>query len=334
MPNSHIRKDYTVARSKIDINKLHFTNQARRNTMLLSPNDVLLRGLQYLRMGSSTKSLAQKRKEFHKHYGSSSLDLADMWYDMTVTDIAEARIGRNELCDKGFRMFLVAHFFLWTYPKNSSLMASRFQIGERCMRGEPVWRWIMRIAALKKKKIKWETRLDLPDTEIFVVTIDGTDFKMWERKHPRLNQDKGQCSVKFNHGAAKYEIAISVYTAQVAWISGPYRGAEHDMTMLRRGGLLDKIQPGKKAIADRGYRSSREEVKSKISLPNPYDSKELNNLKSRARLRHETFNGRLKFFKVLSDTFRHGYDKHKFVVEAVAVIVQYQMDNGSPIYAV
>jgi hypothetical protein len=33
-------------------------------------------------------------------------------------------------------------------------------------------------------------------------------------------------------------------------------------------------------------------------------------------------------------TFRHGFDKHGFALEAVVVIVQYQMGNGSPIFKV
>ena len=46
-----------------------------------------------------------------------------------------------------------------------------------------------------------------------------------------------------------------------------------------------------------------------------------------------TFNGRLKIFASLANTFRHGAAKHKFVFEAIVTIVQYQMDNGSPIFA-
>jgi hypothetical protein len=54
--------------------------------------------------------------------------------------------------------------------------------------------------------------------------------------------------------------------------------------------------------------------------------------KSRARARHESFNGRLKFFDILQNTFRHGEARHKIAFEAVCVIVQYQMDNGSPLF--
>jgi hypothetical protein len=87
-------------------------------------------------------------------------------------------------------------------------------------------------------------------------------------------------------------------------------------------------------LADRGYKTKEPDEGYLFTLPNEFDSKELNNFKSRGRLRHETFNARLKNFKCLSDTFRHGFGKHRFVFEAVVVIVQYQMDNGSPIFSV
>jgi hypothetical protein len=309
-----------------------YSKKRQINTMLLSPADVLKKGLWHLQLEFRTLSEDKQNEEFHKHYGSSPMDLANMWYDLTVVDIVEARVSEKEQCETGFRMFLVAHFFLWTYPKNSNLLASRFRICERYSRGKPLWKWIKRIAALKTKKIVWDRRLNDPNSERFVVTIDGTDFRIWEKKHPTLPRDNGQCSKKFNHGAVKYEIAISIFTAKVVWISGPFRGGEHDMTILRKGGLLDKIADGKLGVADRGYKG--EKAAWKLSLPNAYDPKELNNFKSRSRLRQETFNGRLKFFNVLSETFRHGFEMHHLVFEAVVVTVQYKMDNGSPIFAV
>jgi hypothetical protein len=87
-------------------------------------------------------------------------------------------------------------------------------------------------------------------------------------------------------------------------------------------------------IVDRGYRTGIEDEQGMFSFPDNMDSKELNNFKSRARLCQETFNGRLKFHRSLWDTFQHGFGKHNFVFEAIVVIVQYQMDNGSEIYAV
>ena len=161
--------------------------------------------------------------------------------------------------------------------------------------------------------------------------MDGTDFKIWEKKHPLFNLDRGYYSVKFNHAALKYEIAISTYESQVCWISGPHGGERHDMTIFRVG-LKHRIAPGKKVNADRGYQSSRPD-EPMLATPNDLDTPELRNYKTRGRLRQETFNGRLKKFDVLNQTFRHPVEKHKLAFEAV-VVSQYHMDNGSPLYSV
>jgi hypothetical protein len=42
----------------------------------------------------------------------------------------------------------------------------------------------------------------------------------------------------------------------------------------------------------------------------------------------------LKHFASLDQTFKNGFVKHGIALRAVAVTVQYQMDNGSPIFCV
>jgi hypothetical protein len=91
---------------------------------------------------------------------------------------------------------------------------------------------------------------------------------------------------------------------------------------------------GKVAIVDRGYYMSKEDEVGFFSYTDNMDSKELGSFKSRARLRHESFNGRLKHFGSLNQMFCHGFDNHKFVFHTIVVIVQYQMDNGTPIFVV
>jgi hypothetical protein len=71
----------------------------------------------------------------------------------------------------------------------------------------------------------------------------------------------------------------------------------------------------------------------RLALPNPIDNPVLANFKARARARHESFNGRLKFFESLNKTFCHNSDNHVHIFEAVCVIVQYQMDNGAELFA-
>jgi hypothetical protein len=92
------------------------------------------------------------------------------------------------------------------------------------------------------------------------------------------------------------------------------------------------MPPGKLAIADRGYISAGRDEQAMLSTPNDLDDERVAKFKSRARARHESFNGRLKFFDILQNTFRHGEARHKIAFEAVCVIVQYQMDNGSPLF--
>lgn len=191
-----------------------------------------------------------------------------------------------------------------------------------------MWKWIGKISALSASAVVWDDRLDNPEAEIFVVTVDGTDFRIWEPKHPAFPMDKSYCSHKYKHAALRYEIAISIHTGKVVWINGPHRGGKSDLTIYREA-LQKRIRSGKLVVADRGY---RDENAPEISVPNRCDAKNVNKFKSRARCRHETFNGRLKNFSVLNETFRHGQLKHKLAFEAVVVLVQKQMDEGNNIY--
>jgi hypothetical protein len=104
------------------------------------------------------------------------------------------------------------------------------------------------------------------------------------------------------HAALKYEIAVCNFESQIFWVSGPYRGAKHDMSVFWEGRLKDKVQDGKLLNVDRGYQSSKPDERM-LSCPNPLDSEELYNYKSRSCLRGETFNGRLKQYKILENVF-------------------------------
>jgi hypothetical protein len=315
--------------------------------MFVSPRDILAYALEeILKVRVTRWSEASKILFFHQHFGSAPLDVADIWYDLVAGDYMPEtlKLHEKEKTQKGLNRYLVTQFWLWTYPKNSRLLFSRFKCCEKYCRGEAIWTWIKRIAALKEKKIRWEHVTKKENLEIIAVSDDGTDFKLNEWKHPTLPRDNAGCSQKMKHAAAKYEVVLAVHRAKVVHIAGPFKGGTHDLEMFRQGGLKEKLIRLNRTVrgvrrvalclADRGYKTNEPDEGYLFTLPNEFDSKELNNFKSRGRLRHETFNARLKSFKCLSDTFRHGFDKHRFVFEAVVVIVQYQMDNGSPIFSV
>ena len=163
--------------------------------------------------------------------------------------------------------------------------------------------------------------------EIFILSVDGV--------HCRVNEPRGQPSTgwfshKSNGPGLVYELAIALNESKLVWMKGPFKPGENsDLQIFRKeDGLKAMIPVGKKAIGDRGYRGEQ----GKVSIRNPHDSAEVKAFKKRARARHETFNGRIKNFKVLEERFRHGVDKHQSVFEAVCVILQYEMENGHPLF--
>jgi hypothetical protein len=201
------------------------------------------------------------------------------------------------------------------------------------------------IAALKSKKIVWDANVVNPkNLEIFCITIDGTDFKINEPKQKNLPRDNGACYHKMQHAAAKYEIALAAHRPKCVHLAGPFFGGTHDLEMFRCSRLKEKLQAlnvqirnfqqAKLGIVNRGYSSKRANEKNLFSVPNSMGSKELEKFKSRTRLYHESSNGRLECFVSLSaQAFQHSIDKHEFVFVAIVVTVQYQMDNGSPIFS-
>jgi hypothetical protein len=197
-----------------------------------------------------------------------------------------------------------------------------------------------------------------------------------------MSKNPAWYSHKFKQAAVDYEIAISIFTQQVVWISGPHKGSRHDITTFREeedgkededhllsdeeqdeeqdeeegedglpplgneavvevvedqdeehhgaGGLKARMPAGKYAIGDKGYRGEP----GMISTPNSHDPPEVRLFKGRARARQETFNARIKTFACLEKRYHHGLEKQKITFEAVCVIVQYQMENGSPLFQV
>ena len=91
----------------------------------------------------------------------------------------------------------------------------------------------------------------------------------------------------------------------------------------------------KKVVVDGGFPpnpKSKTEMEM-LALPRQgLGGKDFRNFKSRVRCRHETFNGKLKKYTCLAQLFRHGMDKHGEAFRAICVTVQYEMDNGSPIF--
>ena len=303
------------------------------DTMILSAKEVLNLGLSFVKHEHLRQSQKTLCKCFKKYYGANNVILAQQWKDLCQTTLRKAKLNKKEKTEKGFKMFMVAHHFLFCYPKNSEMIANTFCMSVNSVRN--MWVWVEKIAALKEIKIVWpQEEFMRADTAKLAFTVDCVDCHIREPSfHPNYNIDKSYSSHKFKKAGLRYELALDIHKSRLIWINGPYKsGSDQDITIFQTGGLKDKVMqlPGKKGIADRGYEG--EELW--LSLPTSRDKPFVHQYKSRARCRMEIFNGKIKKYQCLSIYWTHGITKHKLAFEAVCVTTQYQMENGSPLFDV
>jgi len=279
---------------------------------------------------------ARQQDLFHAMYGSDPLPVAQSWNHLIGRGHELTLAPRDVMSEKekthGLRKFLMAMHFLWAYPRNAIELGGKFGVSEKYAKGNHLWKWVRRISALAAIKIVWGPELDNPNSPSYSVWVDAADMPTWELKHPTLPKDPGYFTHKHHRCGVKYQIAVAVNSPNIVHISGPHRGGVGDKTILELSGVLENLKEGKLAVCDKGYIDKK--YADKLSWPNPHDAPDLNEYKSRIRMRGETVNGRMKFFKILRECFRHDLEHHRDVYTAVAVMVQYQMDNGAPIFAV
>lgn len=311
-------------------------NLSFATALLFTPNEVLVRGFRTISgLGSITINDYNPTNiaTFKEHFGPSPSVIAAVWSDILTTSI-DLGLLPDDKSEKGFKKLLTAIHFLWAYPKNAGILASTCGTYKRDVEGERLWKWVKVLEKLQAIKIVWpEERYNDPNGQIFVVSVDCVDMKTREKSSPEFNVDREQFTQKFNHGGVKYEIAIDPYEPKVVWINGPFRGGENDKTIFTNE-LMAKIPEGKLVVADSIYTNQKDpELMRKVALPSNCDSKELGNFKSRLRARHESLNGRMKDFRCLDVTYHHPHKQHGHMCKAVCVLVQYEMDYGSPIFA-
>ena len=309
------------------------------NIDILTASEVLARGLLFVGFERVTQQdMTHKRllEEFRAHYGGLPIDFSQMWYDLQTTTVPGVALTENEKKFDSFKMFMAANYFLWSHPKNARILASRFKLNVRQIHSDKFWKWIYKMSALTEHKVKWDPRFGDDNYAMFIVSVDGVDFDVWEKPSERYNIDKGLMSHKSRHGALRYLIALSLWESKCVFIDGPARAGDIPDIALFRQNLKQKMLelPGKILIADGGLGSSENDEMGMVSIPNPSDPHKLHQFKARARQRHESFNGRLKQFKILQDTFRFPLEKHQHVLKAVCVRVGYAMESGSPLFDV
>lgn len=181
-------------------------------------------------------------------------------------------------------------------------------------------------------KVYWPKSFDanrLRSLPVFIISVDGTHCPINEPSHPTKSQDNDYYSWKLNQAGLSYEIAMSLSESCIVWTNGPFKAKTNDMAIFKSA-LMQKIAPGMRVVADQGYRG----LPDVLAIPNWFDSKPLRKFKRRASARQETINARLKNFHCMANSFRHGPKKHAKCFDAVIVILQLQLENGSPLFQI
>jgi len=173
-------------------------------------------------------------------------------------------------------------------------------------------------------QIDFERRKDGDVLNDCLMTVDGTDFRIPQQGEAEEGNPFG--SHKYaGKSALRYELGVSILGGDLVWIQGPYPAGKYtDITIFNKV-LTHFLEPGEWVVADEGYTGYAD----KIVCPTnagilPY----LRRMQGRARARHETLNGRLKNWGILSQTFRHRIQLHGTVFRACAVILQVGIING------
>lgn len=302
-------------------------DQAR---VVYTSGQICQRGLELV--GISEQRIANWKLEslvdsFVTHFGSHPRVYRKIWLALQDTHNNEARVGPDHL---NLDYFLISLYFLKLYPTQSQMVA-KFDVCRMTL-DNWIWYYLKKIQALKEEKIVWPEGQNLP---YFLLSVDGVHCKCFERPTPSLNKDKKYYSHKSNSPALSYEVALSIYQSNIIHINGPFRAGTRDLTIFRNQ-LQHKIPPGSKAIADNGYHA--DDLRECIAFQNSHAPKAVRKLMQRARARHETLYTRMKTFKVLAERFRCKHAdrdvRHKTCFEAVAVVQQFQMENGFPLFTV
>jgi hypothetical protein len=177
-----------------------------------------------------------------------------------------------------------------------------------------------------------------PEEEIYIITVDGVNFITEEF---RLNPSTEYFDHKSHSCSLKYEFAISLRRDHCVSINGPHpAGKYHDKALVcgaesmdyskdqwDRSALYFRVPDGKKAIVDSAY----EGIPEKVTVKRQGHPIHVFEFLYRAQNRQETYHSRLESYNILTHRFRHGKssddkkDLHRMCVEAIAVIVEYDM---------
>jgi len=144
------------------------------------------------------------------------------------------------------------------------------------------------------------------------LSIDGTDVRI-QRK--QSDSYKAFFSYKFRKPGLRYLVALEIDSGNCALIFGPRLPGVYNETMMFREGIKDRLDPDERVVVDGGFKGEVAFISPEICQTDLEKEQHRN-----VRLRHETFNARIKRFKILSETYR-GRDLNYHIVFFVVVAI-------------
>lgn len=161
------------------------------------------------------------------------------------------------------------------------------------------------------------------------LVIDGKEQGC--RRPGGWDDQKPFYSGKRKRHTAKTQVACRP-DGRIGAVSGSVPGSTHDLTLLRRTGLLDHLDPaaGEGAMLDKGYAGAQADrpdvpltipAKAARGRPLTDEQKAANKVVSRYRVVVEHVMAQLNRFQVLRQVFRSLFDRHTQVVRVVAALV-------------
>jgi len=162
------------------------------------------------------------------------------------------------------------------------------------------------------------------------MTVDGTDFCIPQKGAATKRNAFG--SHKYaGKSALRYKLGVDILAGNLVWIQGPYPAGKYTDIKIFNKILWNFLEPGERVEADEGYRGHPDKIKCPGNDANPVENRAM---QGRVRARHETLNGWLKNWGILSQVFCHHITRHGDVFRACAVVTQLTIENGEPLFEV
>jgi hypothetical protein len=158
-----------------------------------------------------------------------------------------------------------------------------------------------------------------------VIDVTLCPIQMSNRNHDQ----RAYYSVKHKRHGVKYEIAVSYIDGRIVWISGPYVGSAHDLTILREGGLFEHLNLIEILMGDKGYVGD-------YNLWYPFKGR-VENMEEFQRIWNKWLNSnrtvvenaisRLKKMQCLVQEWRNPIEKHAIVFKVCANIIELELES-------